>query len=65
MMVSQDVMQLEIYRRRQDGKWEYERLTRPEDALLFETVDCAVTLEMLYREIPLQEQADSTILLHH
>lgn len=53
VLVSQDVVQVEIYRRRQDGKWEYERLTHLEDVLLFETVDCAVTLEVLYRGIPL------------
>lgn len=56
VLVSQEVMQVEIYRKRQDGKWEYERLTRPEDVLLFEIVGCTVTLEMLYRGIALKKQ---------
>ncbi len=56
VLVSQDVMQVEIYRR-QDGKWEYERLMRPEDVLLFETVGCTVTLEMLYCGIPLENSS--------
>ena len=52
VLVSQEIMQVEIYRRRQDGKWEYERLTRPEELLLFETVGCSVTLAVLYRGVP-------------
>lgn len=58
VLVSQDVVQVEIYRRRRNGKWEYERLTRLEDVLLFETVGCSVTLEVLYRRIPVKKQAD-------
>jgi Uma2 family endonuclease len=51
VLVSQEVMQVEIYRKRQDGKWEYERLTHPKDVLQFETVGCTITLEVLYRGI--------------
>lgn len=53
VLVNQYAMQVEIYRRKQNGKWEYERLTRPSDALLFETIDCVISLENLYRSIPL------------
>ena len=55
ILVSQSVMQVEIYRRRKDGKWEYERLTRLSDVLIFETIDCSITLETLYRSIPLNK----------
>ena len=60
VLVSQAAMQVEIYRRREDGKWEYERLIRPLDVLVFETVDCSITLEVLYRSIPLKKPVGST-----
>ncbi|MGB5685854.1 MAG: Uma2 family endonuclease [Candidatus Electrothrix sp.] len=53
ILVSQDAMQVEIYRRREGGRWEYQRLTRPSDALFFETIDCSIVLEKLYSSIPL------------
>ena len=60
VLVSQEIMQVEIYRRRQDGKWEYERLTRPEELLLFETVGCSVTLAVLYRGVPVPSRAHNS-----
>jgi Uma2 family endonuclease len=53
ILVSQDAMQVEIYRRREGGRWEYQRLARPADVLFFETIDCSILLEKLYRSIPL------------
>jgi Uma2 family endonuclease len=53
ILVSQDAMQVEIYRRREGGRWEYQRLTQPSDALFFEAINCSIVLEKLYRSIPL------------
>ncbi len=56
ILVSQNVMQVEAYRRRQDGKWEYERLTQGSDSLTLETINCTLTLDVLYRSIPIKKQ---------
>ncbi|MDU9048468.1 MAG: Uma2 family endonuclease [Candidatus Electrothrix sp. Rat3] len=53
ILVSQEAMQVEVYRRRENGRWEYQRLTRPAEILFFETVDCSISLDKLYRSIPL------------
>ncbi|MCI5148755.1 MAG: Uma2 family endonuclease [Candidatus Electrothrix sp. MAN1_4] len=53
ILVSQEAMQVEVYRRREDGRWEYHRLTQPSENLFFETVDCSISLNKIYRSIPL------------
>ena len=55
VLVSQNAIQVEVYRRRDDGKWEYERLTHPSDCLILETINYAFTLETLYRSIPIKK----------
>ena len=54
VLVSQQTTQVEIYRRKEDGKWEYERLTLPSDVLIFATIEYRLTLENLYQSIPLR-----------
>jgi Uma2 family endonuclease len=55
ILISQQKIQVEIYRRKQDGKWEYERLTRKSDILTFETVSYSLPVEVLYHLIPLHD----------
>lgn len=58
LLISQQIMQVEIYRRKQNGKWEYERLTRPADILTFDTIAYQMTLAELYQSIPLKRPPD-------
>lgn len=55
VLISQKEVQIEIYRRKPDGKWEYERLTTTSDMLSFSTINCQCSLEDLYRSIPLKK----------
>lgn len=61
VLVSQHTIQVESYRRKQDGKWEYERLTHPSDHLVLETIHYTLTLEALYRSIPLKKPGGSGV----
>lgn len=54
VLISQTVMQVEVYRRKQDGKWEYERVTNPSDQVRLDTIQYVMTLELLYRSIPIK-----------
>lgn len=65
VLISQYMMQVEVYRRRQNGKWEYERLTHPSDCLVLETIQYTFTLEMLYRSIPLKNREGAGQNTHH
>ena len=55
VFVSQKSMQVEVYRRTHGAKWEYERLTEPSDMLVLETIGYTLTLDALYRSIPLKK----------
>ncbi len=55
ILVSQNAIQAEVYRRKQDGKWEYERLTKGSDSLILETINYTFTLDDLYRSIPIKK----------
>ncbi len=54
VLISQTIMQVEVYRRKQDGKWEYERLTEPTAQLRLTALDYVMTLEHLYRDMPIK-----------
>jgi Uma2 family endonuclease len=54
VLISQDVLQVEIFRWKADGKWEYERFTHFSDILTFSAVQYYLGLEELYRSIPLK-----------
>jgi len=41
-------------KKNQDGKWEYERLTQGSDRLVLGTIDYTLTLDALYRSIPIK-----------
>ncbi len=53
ILISQQAIQVEIFRRKSHGKWEYECLTNEADILTFEAIDCAIPLDMLYQNIPI------------
>jgi Uma2 family endonuclease len=52
ILVSQKSVQMECYRRKTDGRWEYERLTTLSESLALDTVHFRIGLEELYRGIP-------------
>jgi Uma2 family endonuclease len=52
VLISQDKVQVEIYCRKSSARWEYERLTRRSDILLFKTIDYAIPLDALYQSVP-------------
>jgi len=58
-LISQEVVQVEIYRRKPDKKWEYERLSSLTDVLTFSTVDYTLSLEELYRSLPLKKTKEN------
>ncbi len=59
-LISQEIVQVEIYRRKEDGKWEYERLTQPTDKLTFKTIQYSLRLDELYRAIPLKNSSSGS-----
>jgi Uma2 family endonuclease len=59
VLISQQMIQVEIFRRKPHGKWEYERLTHRSDMLTFETIYYTITLETLYQAIPIKNEQDA------
>lgn len=55
VLVSQDMVQVEVFRRGEQRKWEYERLIQPLELLEVKILQFSVTLAELYRSIPLME----------
>lgn len=51
VLVAQEQMRVELYRRENGGKWGCTLLQRPEDVLRLESVGCAVRLGDLYRRV--------------
>jgi Uma2 family endonuclease len=56
VLFSQEVMQVEIFHRRERYKWEYERLNQPDDMLFIEILQFSITLAELYKNIPLAQE---------
>ena len=52
VLVSQKSVQVECYRQKAGGRWEYERLIPPSECLAIDTVHFQIGLEELYRGIP-------------
>lgn len=61
VLIGQQSMQVEVFRRKPTGKWEYECLTQPSDILTFETISYTITLEALYHAIPLKNAGKSSM----
>lgn len=53
VLISQKIMQIEIFHRRERYKWEYERLNQPDELLSFEIIQFSIRLAELYKNIPL------------
>ncbi len=51
VLITQDVMQVEVFRRGEKHKWEYDRLNDPTDAVNLETLQFSITLAELYKTI--------------
>ncbi len=52
VLISQQSIQVESFRRKPAGKWEYECLTQRADRLTLETIDWTISLDALYQGIP-------------
>jgi Uma2 family endonuclease len=55
VLISQQSIQVEIFRRKPTGKWEYECLTQRSSTLTLETINYSISLEELYRDIALKK----------
>ena len=56
VLISQHRVQVEIFRRQDRHKWEYERLNDLSDVLTFTSLQCSLILEELYHAIPLKQE---------
>ncbi len=52
-LISQSAMQVEIFRRGEERKWQYERLEQPTEVLSLENLQFMITLAELYKGIRL------------
>jgi Uma2 family endonuclease len=60
LLVSQHVMQVEVYKRASDNAlFSFQEFTQPDDVIHFEEPGFAVTLEEIYRDIQFPVQEDS------
>jgi len=55
VLISQGMMQVEVFRRGDQRKWEYERLDQPIDVLSLATLQFTITLAELYKAIRLMQ----------
>lgn len=56
VLISQQSIQVEIFRRKPTGKWEYECLTQRSERLTLESIDYySISLEELYRDIAIKK----------
>jgi len=56
VLISQEMMQVEVFRRGDQRKWEYECLEQPTDVLSLETVQFTITLAELYKAVRFVEK---------
>jgi Uma2 family endonuclease len=56
VLITQNVMQAEVFRRGEKHKWEYERLNEPTDVVSLETLQFSITMAELYRAIRFTQQ---------
>jgi Uma2 family endonuclease len=56
VLITQNVMQAEVFRRGEKHKWEYERLNEPTDVVNLETLQFSITLAELYKTIRFTQQ---------
>lgn len=56
ILISQNTMQVEIFRRGEQNKWEYERAYNATESLLINTLGFSITLADLYKSIPLVQE---------
>jgi len=56
VLITQNVMQAEVFRRGEKHKWEYERLNEPTDVVNLETIQFSITLAELYKAIRFTQQ---------
>lgn len=54
VLISQQIVQVEIYRRKAARKWEYQCLTQRSDVLTFKAVDYTMELDDLYYGVPVK-----------
>jgi Uma2 family endonuclease len=58
VLVSQDKMQVEIYRKKTDREWGYFILTNPTDALLLEKLEVSILLGDIYQSVEIKPKAE-------
>ncbi len=56
VLITQDAMQSEIFRRGEKHKWEYERINEPTDILNLETHQFSISLAELYKAVRFMQQ---------
>lgn len=56
VLIAQDEMQVELYRRQEDGTWQHEILTQPDESLEFTSVSLNLTLAQIYRRVQFDEE---------
>ena len=57
VLVSQDHVQVERYRRQPNGEWSLAALDRPEDSVNFESLSCELRLSDIYEDVKFASEA--------
>ncbi len=57
VLVSQEEARIEIYTRGENSAWTYKMVSGPEATVSFVSIDCAVALAEIYRDVAFGEQA--------
>ena len=52
LMLRQDALRAELYRRGEDGRWQFQAFTVPGDALSLRCLDARVGLAEVYADVP-------------
>jgi Uma2 family endonuclease len=60
VLITQDIMQTEIFRRGEKHKWEYERLNESTDIVNIDTLQFTITLAELYKGIRFTQQQETS-----
>ena len=63
VLMAQERMLVEIYRRSSDEEWEHEILTEPEDGLALKSVGLSLSLAQIYRRVRFEEEEEPARLL--
>jgi len=58
ILISQNSMQVEIFRRGDQNKWEYERLWQVSEKLNIKALNFSITLADLYKSVPLVQKQE-------